>query len=31
MIQLFHSCGIPELWLNPLVGHPPALLYSLVG
>src|SRR5271165_4294126 len=28
MIQMFHSCGMLELWLNPLVGQPPALLYS---
>jgi hypothetical protein len=28
MIQKFHTSWIPELWLNPCVGHPPALWYS---
>src|SRR5271165_348787 len=28
MIQKFHTSWIPELWLNPWVGQPPALWYS---
>ena len=28
MIQMFQTCGMLELWLNPWVGQPPALLYS---
>lgn len=28
MIQKFQTSCIPERWLNPLVGHPPALWYS---
>ena len=31
MIQTFHSCGMLELWLKPLVGQPPALLYSVIA
>jgi hypothetical protein len=30
MIQ-FHTFGMPELWLNPWVGQPPALWYSGKG
>ncbi len=31
MIQMFHTPGIPELRLNPRVGQPPALRYSVVA
>ena len=31
MIQMFHVLGMLELWLKPLVGKPPALLYSLTA
>ena len=32
MIQMFHTPGIPEDWLNELseLGQPPALWYSLM-
>jgi len=30
MIQMFHTSW-PELWLNPRVGQPPALWYSVVA
>jgi len=30
MIQIFHTSW-PELWLNPRVGQPPALWYSVVA
>jgi len=29
MIQMFHTLGLPELWLKPWVGQPPALWYSV--
>ncbi len=28
---MFHTLGIPELWLNPRVGQPPALRYSVAA
>ena len=31
MIQMFHTLGIPERWLNPRVGQPPALRYSVAA
>jgi hypothetical protein len=31
MIQMFQTCGMPELWLKPSVGQPPALLYSEIA
>ena len=30
MIQVFHTSW-PELWLNPRVGQPPALWYSVAA
>ncbi len=31
MIQMFHTLGIPERWLNPRAGQPPALWYSVAA
>jgi hypothetical protein len=31
MIQTFRTSWIPELWLNPWAGQPPALWYSVTA
>ena len=31
MIQMFYTSGIPEFWLNPWVGQPPALWSSVMA
>jgi hypothetical protein len=31
MIQMFHTSWMPEPWLNPWVGPPPALWYSVMA